>query len=97
MIKLKDIIKEEPYIDLSKEKIGTTSVDPETGIKTTLSDINPETGKLTWDVQYDVQPQVVIDKLEDIIDYLGPAEKDTELSKLKGILDLLKKRIKKLK
>ena len=97
MIKLLNILKEEPYIDLSKEKIGTTSLDPETGIKTTLSDINPETGKLTWDVEYNVKPEVVVTKLEDIIDYLGPAEKDTELAKLKGILDLLKKRVKKLK
>ncbi len=97
MIKLKDIIKEAPYIDISKEKIGTVSVDPETGVKTTLSDINPETGKLSWDVDYGVKPEAVITKLEDLIDYLGNAEEGTELSKLKGILQLLRKRIKKLK
>ena len=97
MIKLLNILKEEPYIDLSKEKVGTTTVDPETGVKTTLSDINPETGKLTWDVDYGVKPEAVITKLEDIIDYLGAAEEGTELAKLKGILQLLRKRVKKLK
>lgn len=97
MIKLLNILKEEPYIDLSKEKVGTTTVDPETGVKTTLSDIDPETGKLTWDVDYGVKPEAVITKLEDLIDYLGAAEEGTELSKLKGILTLLRKRVKKLK
>ena len=97
MIKLTDILKEAPYIDLSKSKVGTTSIDPTTGTKTTLSDIDPETGKLTWDVDYGVKPEAVVTKLEDIIDYLGPAEEGTELSKLKGILTLLRKRVKKLK
>lgn len=97
MIKLLNILKEEPYIDLSKEKVGTTTVDPETGVKTTLSDIDPDTGKLTWDVDYGVKPEAVITKLEDIIDYLGAAEEGTELAKLKGILQLLRKRVKKLK
>jgi len=97
MIKLIDILKEEPYIDLSKSKVGTTSIDPETGTKTTLSDIDPETGKLTWSVDYGVKPEAVITKLEDIINYLGAAEEGTELSKLKGILLLLRKKVKKLK
>jgi len=97
MIKLLNILKEAPYVDISKEKVGTVSVDPETGVKTTLTDINPETGKLTWDVDYGVKPEAVITKLEDIIDYLGAAEEGTELAKLKGILQLLRKRIKKLK
>jgi hypothetical protein len=97
MIKLLNILKEEPYIDLNKSKIGTTSIDSETGTKTTLSDINPETGKLTWDVDYGVKPEIVITKLEGLIDYLGAAEEGTELSKLKGILQLLRKRVKKLK
>jgi len=97
MIKLVNILKEAPYVDISKEKVGTVSIDPETGVKTTLSDIDPETGKLSWDVDYGVKPEAVITKLEDLIDYLGSAEKGSELEKLKGILELLRKRIKKLK
>ena len=97
MIKLVDIIKEAPYVDISKEKVGQVSIDPETGVKTTLTDIDPETGKLSWAVDYGVKPEAVISKLEDLIDYLGPAEESTELSKLKGILQLLRKRVKKLK
>ena len=97
MIKLVDIIKEAPYVDISKEKVGQVNIDPETGVKTTLTDINPETGKLSWDVDYGIKPEAVITKLEDIINYLGAAEEGTELSKLKGILQLLRKRIKKLK
>jgi len=97
MIKLIDILKEEPYIDISKIKTGTTSIDPTTGAKTTLSDIDPETGKLTWSVDYGIRPEAVVTKLEDIINYLGAAEEGTELSKLKGILLLLRKRVKKLK
>lgn len=97
MIKLVDIIKEAPYVDISKEKVGQVNIDPETGVKTTLTDIDPETGKLSWAVDYGVKPEAVITKLEDIIDYLGAAEEGTELAKLKGILQLLRKRIKKLK
>ena len=53
---LKKII-ENAYVDLSKSNIGDTKIDPDTGIKSILTAVDPETGKLTWDISYEVDPE----------------------------------------
>ena len=50
-------IVEDAYVDLSKVKVGDTKTDPETGVTSTLSAVDPDTGKLTWDVSYEVDPK----------------------------------------
>jgi len=96
---LKNIVKEiveDAYIDLSKVKVGDTKIDPETGVKSTLSAVDPETGKITWDVSYKVDPKQVYDKLDSLVNYMSAEKGDTELSKIKDILKKLKNQTSRL-
>ena len=71
---------------VNEREIGQTETDPETGIKTTLSSIDPETGKYGWDVDYSVDPQFVYNKLDQLVNYMDKVEKGTELGQIKDIL-----------
>jgi len=93
---VKEILAEDPYVDLSKVKIGDTKIDPKTGVKSTLTAIDPETGKLTWDVFYEVDPQQVYEKLSELIEYMSREKSNTELSKIKDILKKLKNQTSRL-
>ena len=84
---LKNIIKE-----LAEEEIGQSVTDPETGVKTTLTSIDPETGKHAWDVSYEVDPKFLYDKLDQLVDYLKKAPEGSELAKFSDILKNLKNR-----
>ena len=84
---LKNIIKE-----IAEEEVGQTVTDPETGVKTTLKSINPETGRREWDVKYDVDPKFLYNKLNDLVKYLDKAEKGSELAQFRDILKNLKNR-----
>ena len=92
---LKKIV-EDAYIDLSKLKIGDTRIDPTTGVKSTLTAIDPETGKLTWDISYEVDPQQVYEKLSELVEYMSGSKLDTELGKIKEILKNLKNKTSRL-
>ena len=93
---VKEILAEEPYVDLSKVKVGDTKIDPDTGIKSVLTAINPETGALTWDIFYEVDPEQVYLKLEDLVKYMSRVKDDTELGKIKEILKNLKNKTSRL-
>ena len=82
---LKNIVKE-----LVEAEIGKPVTDPETGIKSTLKSIDPETGKLSWDVEYPVEPEFIYKKLEDLVQYMDKVEKGTELGQIRDILKNLK-------
>lgn len=88
-------IVEDSYIDLTKTKVGTSTVDPKTGIKSTLSAVNPETGGLTWDIDYTVDPEKVYNDLDKLVKYMDGA-KDGELEKIKLILKKLKNQAHRL-
>jgi hypothetical protein len=88
-------IVEDSYIDLTKAKVGSSSVDPKTGIKSTLSAINPETGGLTWDIDYSVDPEKVYNDLDKLVKYIDSA-KGGELEKIKLILKKLKNQAHRL-
>jgi len=96
---LKNIVREiveDAYVDLSKVKVGDTKTDPETGVTSTLSAVNPDTGKLTWDVSYEVDPKQVYDKLDQLVNYMNAAKGNTELSQIKDILKKLKNQTSRL-
>jgi hypothetical protein len=93
-MKLK-IVKEDSYVDLSKVNIGDTNIDPKTGIKSTLSATNPETGALTWDIDYTVDAKKVYNDLDKLVKYMD-STKDSELEKIKDILKKLKNQAYKL-
>jgi hypothetical protein len=77
---------------LNEREVGETEVDPETGIKTTLTSIDPETGKHAWDVSYEVDPKFLYNKLDELVVYLRKAEEGSELAKFRDILKNLKNR-----
>jgi flagellar biosynthesis/type III secretory pathway chaperone len=89
-------IVEDAYVDLSKSKIGDTKIDPVTGVKSTLTAIDPETGKLTWDISYEVDPQQVYEKLSELVEYMSGSKIDTELGKIRDILKNLKNKTSRL-
>jgi hypothetical protein len=86
-------------IDVEKalKKIGKTEVDPETGVKTTLSNVNPETGKMSWDVSYDIDPSYLYTKLGDLVNYMRKAPEGSEMAKIREILKTLKNKTSRLK
>lgn len=88
-------IVEDSYIDLTKAKVGSSSVDPKTGIKSTLSAVNPETGGLTWDIDYTVDPEKVYNDLDKLVKYMDSA-KGGDLGKIKDILKKLKNQAHRL-
>jgi hypothetical protein len=87
-------IVEDAYVDLSKVKVGDVQKTP--GVTTKVSDINPETGKLTWDVKYEVDPEELYKKLSDIVDFMKTAEPGSEISKIQDVLKQLKNKAHRL-
>ena len=77
---------------LNEREVGETEIDSETGIKTTLTNIDPETGKYSWDVKYEVDPKFLYNKLDELVIYLKKAEKGSELAKFRDIIKNLKNR-----
>jgi hypothetical protein len=77
---------------INEREVGETEVDPETGIKTTLTNIDPETGRREWDVAYEVDPKFLYNKLDELVVYLKKAEEGSELAKFRDILKNLKNR-----
>ena len=90
---LKKIV-EDAYVDLSKVKVG--DVQKTSGVTTRVSDINPETGKLSWDVTYEVDPEQLYKKLADLSDFLKNAPKDSEMAKIGDIVKKLKNQAHRL-
>jgi len=88
---LKKIVRE-----IAEAEVGKTETDPETGIKSTLTKIDPETGRHEWDIKYDVDPKFLYNKLEDLVKYLNNVEKGSELAQYRDILKNLKNRTARL-
>ena len=95
-MKLSEIRKivEDAYVDLSKVHVG--DVQKTSGVTTKVSDINPETGKLSWDVSYEVDPEQVYKKLADLSDILKDAPKNSEMGKIGDIIKKLKNQAHRL-
>lgn len=72
------------------------TVDKEFGYKTTVSDFNPESGRLTWDVEYEVDPQILYNKLDELIDFMKKAPEGTELGKIRNVIKTLKNKTHRL-
>ena len=87
-------IVEDAYVDLSKVKVG--DVQKSAGVTTKVSDINPETGKLSWDVTYEVNPEQLYKKLDDLSDFLKSAPKNSEIGKIGDIIKKLKNQAHRL-
>ena len=93
---IKELIDEASYIDPASAEIGKTKIDPETGVKSTLKSIDPETGKFSWDVEYDIDPKFLYNKLDQLVNYLEKVPKDSELAQYRDILKNLKNKTARL-
>jgi hypothetical protein len=94
MIKLMTILQEEPYVDVSKTNIGKTTTD--SGITTKLTDIDPSTGKMGWDVSYDVDPKEVYEKLSDLYKFLANINPDSPLIVIRDQVKKLRNKTSRL-
>jgi len=48
--------------------------------RTTQTDVNPETGKISWDVSYKPDFTLILKKLDEVIKNIQAAEKDEHIS-----------------
>ena len=88
------ILQEEPYVDVSKTNIGKTTTD--SGITTKLTDIDPSTGKMGWDVSYDVDPKEVYEKLSDLYKFLANVNPNSPLIVIKDQVKKLRNKTSRL-
>ncbi len=88
------ILQEEPYVDVSKTNIGKTTTD--SGITTKLTDIDPSTGKMGWDVSYDVDPKEVYEKLSDLYKFLANINPDSPLIVIRDQVKKLRNKTSRL-
>ena len=83
-----------PYVDLSTAKVGEKNVG--SIATTTLTDIDPETGRLTWDVDYNVRPEELYRRLDDLVNFLKKAPGNSELGKIRDEIRSVKNKIRRL-
>ena len=83
-----------PYVDLSTAKIGQKNVG--NIATTTLTDIDPETGRLSWDVDYNVRPEELYKRLDDLVDFLKRAPGNSELGKIRDDIRTIKNKTHRL-
>lgn len=93
----KENLNEETYADLSGIGVGQTSKSTDSSFQTTVKDIDPISGKVSWDVKYSVDPKLVYQKLEDLINFIGSkGAQNNELRKIQGILKSLRRQTARL-
>ena len=51
---------------------------------------------MSWDVSYDVEPEVLYNKLSDLVDFMKNVPKGSELEKIAKALKLLKNQTHRL-
>lgn len=88
-------LSEIAYADVSGISVGKQEYDPSFGAKTTVSSVDKETGRVGWDVAYEVTPEKVHEKLEDLIDFIGKQQPGSEMDKVVSILKNLKRQVGK--
>ena len=86
---LKNIVKE------IIEDIEVGKVEKQPGVTTKVSDINPETGKITWDVAYELDPEILRDELDKLVK-LFPSQIEGEMGDIKNILTKLRNKATRL-
>ena len=86
---LKNIVKE------IVEDIEIGKVEKQPGVTTKVSGINPETGKITWDVKYELDPEILRDELDKLVK-LFPGSASGEMGEIKTILTKLKNKATRL-
>lgn len=86
---LKNIVRE------IVEDIEVGKVEKQPGVTTKVSGINPETGKITWDVKYELDPEILRDELDKLVK-LFPSQIEGEMSDIKNILTKLRNKATRL-
>lgn len=86
---LKNIVKE------LVEDFEVGQVEKKPGVTTKVSGVNPETGKVTWDVSYDLDPEILRDELDKLVK-LFPDTTSGEMDEIKTILTKLRNKATRL-
>lgn len=86
---LKNIVKE----IIEDFEVGQVKKEP--GVTTKVTDINPETGKVTWDVDYELDPEILRDELDKLVK-LFPSQISGEMGDIKDILTKLRNKATRL-
>ena len=86
---LKNIVRE------IVEDFEVGQVKKEPGITTKVTDINPETGKISWDVDYELDPDILRDELDKLVK-LFPSTISGEMDEIKTILTKLRNKATRL-
>ena len=86
---LKNIVKE------IIEDFEVGQVEKQPGITTKVSGVNPETGKISWDVSYELDPEVLRNELDKLVK-LFPGSISGEMGEIKTILTKLRNKATRL-
>jgi hypothetical protein len=86
---LKNIVKE----IIEDFEVGQVTKEP--GVTTKVSGINPETGKVTWDVSYELDPEILRNELDKLVK-LFPSQISGEMGDIKDILTKLRNKATRL-
>lgn len=89
MIRLISILKES--LD-----VGKRDVDPETGVVSVFKGQDPETGKLTWDVENPIDLEFVHNKIDDLVHYMNKAERGSKEEQILQVLKSLRNKVSRL-
>lgn len=90
MIKFIDILKEDD------SEFGKRKVDPTSGVTTIFKGQDPDTGKMSWDVENTIDMEFVHNKIKELIKYMENAEEGSQEDKVKKILKYLSVSVAKL-
>lgn len=94
-MKLVDILKE-IHVNLDDFKVGQTKSDHDLGITTTVSDVDPQTGRIEWDVSHEIDIKLVYKKLDELAHLLHTAKAGTELDNILRIVKTLRNKVARL-
>lgn len=89
MIKLLSILKE-------SLEIGKKEIDPESGVISTFTGQDPETGKMSWDIENTIDLKFVHKKIDDLVHYMEDAERGSKEDEIKTILKTLRNKVARL-
>lgn len=89
MIKLLSILKE-------SLEVGKRDVDPDTGVISTFTGQDPETGKMSWDIENTIDLKFVYNKIDDLVHYMADAKRGSKEDEIRTILKTLRNKVARL-
>jgi len=76
--------------------IGKRDVDPDTGVVSVFKGQDPETGRMTWDVENPIDLEFVHKKIDDLVHYMNKAERGSKEEQILQVLKSLRNKVARL-